>query len=104
MRQAGEGLAAAHAAGLVHRDFKPENVLVGDDGRVRVTDFGLARAIDAEDEPAPGEAPTAHPPPVTRTGVRAGTPAYMAPEQKAGEAPSPRSDIYSFCVNGSTRR
>jgi serine/threonine protein kinase len=97
LRQAGEGLAAAHAAGLVHRDFKPENVLVGRDGRARVTDFGLARAIDATDEPIDPHAP-APAQPVTRTGVRAGTPAYMAPEQKLGHPADARSDLYSYCV------
>jgi tetratricopeptide (TPR) repeat protein len=98
MRQAGEGLAAAHAAGLVHRDFKPENVLVGHDGRVRVTDFGLARSAGLAGDAVPDAGDNLRVATVTQTGVRAGTPAYMAPEQKAGEAPSPRSDIYSFCV------
>jgi serine/threonine protein kinase len=75
---AGEGLAAAHRAGIVHGDFKPENVLVGEDGRVRVTDFGLARAVH---EHAPRFA---------------GTPAYMAPEHWRGHSSDVRSDQYSF--------
>ncbi len=74
----GDGLAAAHAAGLVHRDFKPDNVLVGDDGRARVADFGLARAPDAADEAV-------------------GTPAYMAPEQIRGEVVDHRADQFAFC-------
>jgi hypothetical protein len=80
-RQAGEALAAAHAAGIVHRDFKPDNVLVGEDGRVRVTDFGLA-AHARSSLPA----------------ARAGTPAYMSPEQRRGEEVDARSDQYGFCV------
>jgi len=106
-RQAGEGLAAAHAAGLVHRDFKPANVLVGTDGRVQVTDFGLARATgagpDAEESRALGRdlgevrirmLDT----PMTEAGVMLGTLAYMAPEQISGQAADERSDQFSFCV------
>ncbi len=78
---AGEGLAAAHAAGLVHREFKPENILVGEeDGRARVSDFGLA-------SPAPVEADGG-----------TGTPAYMSPEQLRGDPATAQSDQYSFCV------
>ena len=96
--QAGRGLAAAHAAGLVHRDFKPDNVLVGDDGRVRVTDFGLARTDEhAEGGAVPGDSPlgTAT---LTRTGAVLGTPAYMAPEQLAGKRSDARADVYAFSV------
>ena len=94
--QAGRGLAAAHAAGMVHRDFKPSNVIIGD--RVRVADFGLARAAH-EVEEAPGEAATLLEGVVTRTGAAVGTPAYMAPEQRTGGAVSALSDQYAFGVS-----
>jgi hypothetical protein len=90
---AGRGLAAAHRAGLVHRDFKPDNVLVGHDGRVVVGDFGLAR-LDPAGAAAPGD-PALE---LTRTGAVAGTPAYMSPEQFAGQPVDARSDQFSFCV------
>jgi serine/threonine protein kinase len=88
--QIADGLAAAHAAGLVHRDLKPENAMVTPDGRVKILDFGLARSVQP---PGPNDA--------TRTieGLVLGTVGYMSPEQVRGEAADQRSDIFSFgCV------
>lgn len=98
--QAGRGLAAAHASGLVHRDFKPENVLVdgGDEPRARVMDFGLARTAEAPDSSAMTLAVDDVNVRLTQTGAVLGTPAYMSPEQFAGEAADERSDQFSFCV------
>ncbi len=91
----GRGLAAAHGAGLVHRDFKPENVLIDHDGRPRVTDFGLVAVGLAVDGPAlaagSGDDVTMH-------GAAVGTPAYMAPEQWQGQDVDPRTDQFAFCV------
>jgi tetratricopeptide (TPR) repeat protein len=98
--QAGRGLAAAHAAGLVHRDFKPQNVLVARDGTARVMDFGLVRRVGEADADggAVGRAEGAADPSLTRTGELLGTPLYMAPEQFAGGRVDARADQFSFCV------
>ena len=101
-RDAGRGLAAAHAAGIIHRDFKLDNVLIDRHGRARVTDFGLARSF-GEDVEHLEEAETAADSlsmPLTKTGAVVGTPAYMAPEQGSLSAPpDERTDEYSFCVS-----
>jgi WD40 repeat protein/predicted Ser/Thr protein kinase len=110
--EVGRGLAAAHAARLVHRDFKPANAIVGDDGRVRVLDFGIARAFEStvnvggtesgaepelDDESQPSEIDPLSTP-LTRTGALVGTPAYMSPEQFERGSVDARSDQFSFCI------
>ncbi|MEM7156796.1 MAG: serine/threonine-protein kinase [Myxococcota bacterium] len=110
--QAGEGLAAAHEAGLIHRDFKPNNAMIDDRDRVRVLDFGLARqsevadptsspSIDLEDEELKslGELTSSLlQSDLTRTGATLGTPGYMPLEQYKGKEADARSDQFSFCV------
>jgi tetratricopeptide (TPR) repeat protein/tRNA A-37 threonylcarbamoyl transferase component Bud32 len=95
--EAGTGLAEAHGAGLVHRDFKPENVLVGQDGRVRVSDFGLAH-VEPQTSPLPDSSPVRSSS-KTIAGATFGTPAYMAPEQFLGGATDPRTDQFCFCAS-----
>lgn len=102
--QAGAGLAAAHAADVVHRDFKPGNVMLGADGRARVLDFGLARASGEEDDPEVTENARfdvnqdTPDPSLTMPGAVVGTPVYMAPEQHLGGSVGPACDQYAFCV------
>jgi eukaryotic-like serine/threonine-protein kinase len=103
MIAAGRGLAAAHAAGLVHRDVKPDNIMIGVDGRVRVMDFGLARAAGGRSASSSGESLSLSGierlgSSVTRTGALMGTPAYMAPEQWVGKEADARTDQFAFCV------
>jgi len=94
---AGRGLAAAHAAGLVHRDFKPDNVLLGTDGEIYVADFGLARLANDDLVPDASADPLA-PGLLTQTGAVLGTPPYMAPEQLRNQPIDARADQFSFCV------
>jgi eukaryotic-like serine/threonine-protein kinase len=102
-RQIAEGLEAAHDAGVVHRDLKPANVKVAPDGRVKLLDFGLAKALDT---PQSGVEPTVPASEATREGTVLGTPAYMSPEQARGQLVDRRTDIWAFgcclyeCLSG----
>jgi len=100
-RQAGRGLVAAHNAGLVHRDFKPDNVLIGSGGRVRVTDFGIVGVVGEGPDVATldEEVSLEQGARLTRTGAIVGTPAYMPPEQYGAGTIDARSDQFAFCVS-----
>ncbi|MBA3454286.1 MAG: protein kinase [Deltaproteobacteria bacterium] len=104
---AGNGLAAAHSARLIHRDFKPDNVMISQRGTARVTDFGLARRADLAGDAGLTTTERLSGPKmiddtdlenVTRSGAIVGTPAYMAPEQSSGAVCDARADQFSFCV------
>jgi eukaryotic-like serine/threonine-protein kinase len=86
LEQTGNALQAAHERGLVHRDVKPGNIMVTPSGKVKITDFGIAKAVDAA--------------PVTRSGMVMGTAHYIAPEQALGGEAEPASDVYSLAVCG----
>jgi hypothetical protein len=99
--QAGSGLAAAHAMGLTHRDFKPDNAIIGEDGRLRVLDFGLARDAEGHEELTGAgtvENSSAERIDLTQTGTILGTPAYMAPEQFLCDPTDSRTDQFAYCV------
>lgn len=110
--RAGAGLRAAHDAGLIHRDFKPHNVMRSEDGEIKVLDFGLVQALESEDEQSDrarsglttdqvvgrSADPQSLWTRLTQTGAFLGTPAYMSPEQYSGGAVTERSDQFSFCV------
>jgi serine/threonine protein kinase len=105
MSGAARGLIEAHARDIIHRDFKPENVMLADGDQAIVMDFGLALTAKPTDEPPTDPARPSHlddpPPPdlsLTRTGGRPGTPAYMAPELWVGGRASVRSDVFSYCA------
>lgn len=99
--QAARGLEAAHRAGMLHRDFKPDNAIIGEDGRVRVLDFGLVRTLAEGPEVGGGAAKSdgALSSTLTDVGATVGTPAYMAAEQFLGEPVDERTDVFALCVS-----
>jgi tetratricopeptide (TPR) repeat protein/predicted Ser/Thr protein kinase len=101
--QAGRGLAAAHARGLIHRDFKPENCMIGDNGRVRVLDFGLARGSNVAEEPTRPVTPVPEESTLqlrmTQSGKVLGTLSFLPLQQLMGRPADAKSDQFSFCVS-----
>src|SRR5687767_3687734 len=97
-RQIAEALEAAHDAGVIHRDLKPANIKVRSDGRVKVLDFGLAKASGASGAGDVLNSPTITSPAMTAAGLILGTAAYMAPEQAKGRSVDKRADIWAFGV------